>query len=69
MDNAPHLQLLAILATGMAWVDKEYCKKRGVSVINAPGANIDAVSEHFLALYFASRKRVGVIDASVSTLR
>lgn len=67
MDNAPHLQLLAILATGMGWVDKEYCLTRQISVVNAPGANIDAVSEHFLALYFASRKRVGVVDASVKT--
>lgn len=67
MDSAPHLQLLAVLATGMGWVDKEYCARRGISVINAPGANIDAVSEHFLALYFASRKRVGVIDHSVKT--
>ncbi|EME79177.1 uncharacterized protein MYCFIDRAFT_99955, partial [Pseudocercospora fijiensis CIRAD86] len=67
MDAAPHLQLLAVLATGMGWVDKEYCAKRGISVINAPSANIDAVSEHFLALYFASRKRVGVIDRNVKT--
>ncbi|CAK3922843.1 Glycerate dehydrogenase [Lecanosticta acicola] len=67
MDTAPHLQLLAILATGMAWVDKPYCARRGITVLNAPSANIDAVSEHFLALYFASRKRVGVIDQTVRT--
>lgn len=67
LDNAPHLQLLAILATGMGWVDKEYCAKRGISVVNGPGANIDAVSEHFLALYFASRRRVAPIYVSVRT--
>ncbi|EME40991.1 hypothetical protein DOTSEDRAFT_74515 [Dothistroma septosporum NZE10] len=67
MDNAPHLQLLAIMATGMGWVDKEYCARRGVTVVNAPSANIDAVSEHFLALYFASRKRLGAVDNSVKT--
>lgn len=65
MDQAPHLQLLAILATGMSWVDKPYCAKRGITVVNAPAANIDAVSEHFLALYFASRKRVPQIDRTV----
>lgn len=65
MDQAPHIQLLAVMATGMAWVNKEYCAKRGVSVINAPGANIDAVSEHFLTLYFASRKRIAIIDEIV----
>ena len=67
MDQAPHLQLLAVMATGMGWVDKQYCAKRGISVINAPGANIDAVSEHFLALYFASRKRIGIVDEIVHT--
>lgn len=67
MDHAPHLQLLAILATGMGWVDKEYCAKRGLTVVNGPGANIDAVSEHFLALYFASRRRVGATDLNVKT--
>lgn len=67
MDHAPHLQLLVVMATGMGWVDKEYCAKRGISVVNSPGANIDAVSEHFLALYFASRKRIGAIDQNVKT--
>ena len=67
MDQAPHLQLLAILATGMAWVNKEYCAKRNITVVNAPAANIDAVSEHFLALYFASRKKVSIIDEIVHT--
>lgn len=67
MDQAPHMQLLAILATGMGWVDKPYCAKRGISVVNAPSANIPAVSEHFLGLYFASRKRIGVINELVHT--
>lgn len=65
MDQAPHLQLLAVMATGMGWVNKEYCAKRGISVLNAPGANIDAVSEHFLALYFSARKRIAIIDEIV----
>lgn len=67
MDKAPHLQVLAILATGMAWVDKPYCAKRGITVVNTPSANIDAVSEHFLGLYFASRKRIPQIDHNVKT--
>lgn len=67
MDNAPHLQLLAVLATGMAWVDKPYCAKRGITVVNTPSANIDAVSEHFIGLYFASRKRIPQIDHNVKT--
>lgn len=67
MDNAPNLQLLAVFATGFGWVDKQYCATRGITVMNCPSANIPAVSEHFLALYFASRKRVPMIDHIVKT--
>jgi glycerate dehydrogenase len=67
MDAAPHLRLLAILATGMAWVDRPYCARRRISVVNAPSSNVDAVSEHFLALYFASRKRLVAVDRNVKT--
>lgn len=67
VEHAPHLQLLLILATGMAWVDKAYFAKKGITVMNNPGANIDAVSEHFLGLYFASRKRLSMLDGLVKT--
>jgi len=55
---APHLQCLAIMATGMGWVDRDAFAKRRVTVINCPQSNIPAVSEHWLGLYFAARKKV-----------
>ena len=58
MEHAPHLKLLAVMATGTDWVDREYCAKRGISVINCPQSNIPAVAEHVLGLYFAARKRI-----------
>jgi phosphoglycerate dehydrogenase-like enzyme len=58
MEKAPHLKLLAIMATGMDWVDKEYCATRGISVINSPQSNISSVSEHAMGLYFAARKKI-----------
>lgn len=67
VEQAPHLQLLLILATGMGWVDKAYYAKKGITVMNNPGANLDAVSEHFLGLYFASRKRMSMLDRMVKT--
>lgn len=67
VEQAPHLQLLLILATGMGWVDKAYFAKKGITVMNNPGANIDAVTEHFLGLYFASRKRMSMVDNLVKT--
>ncbi|KAL9105969.1 MAG: hypothetical protein Q9227_008924 [Pyrenula ochraceoflavens] len=58
LDACPNLKLVAVMATGMEWVDKQACKERGVMVINCPGSNIPAVSEHALAFYFAARKRI-----------
>jgi phosphoglycerate dehydrogenase-like enzyme len=58
MDQAPNLQCLAVMATGIGWVDKEDCAKRGITVVNTPQSNIPAVSEHCIGLYFAIRKRI-----------
>ncbi|KIW95065.1 uncharacterized protein Z519_03647 [Cladophialophora bantiana CBS 173.52] len=58
MDKAPHLGILAVMAVGIQWVDKLDCARRGVTVTKCPGGNVDAVTEHFLGLYFAARKRI-----------
>jgi lactate dehydrogenase-like 2-hydroxyacid dehydrogenase len=58
----PVLRLVAVMATGTDPVDLEACKKRGIRVTNAPAANLDAVSEHAIALYFAARRRTVMMD-------
>lgn len=58
IDQAPDLQCIGIMATGIGWLDKEYCAKRGITVVNTPQSNIPAVSEHCIGLYFAIRKRI-----------
>lgn len=58
LDTCPNLKLVVVWATGMDWVDKDAYQKRGITVINCPGSNIPAVSEHALAFYFAARKRL-----------
>lgn len=58
MDHAPNLQCLGIMATGIGWLDKSYCAKRHITVVNTPQSNIPAVSEHCIGLYFAVRKRI-----------
>ena len=57
MDQAPSLKLLILMTTGMEWVDREYCAKRSISVVNCPQSNTPAVSEHAMGLYFACRKK------------
>ncbi|KAF2259322.1 hypothetical protein CC78DRAFT_586056 [Lojkania enalia] len=61
-DVTPSLRLVAVMATGTDPVDLDACRKRGVRVTNCPAANIDAVSEHAISLYFAARRRTVLLD-------
>ncbi|OAP60886.1 hypothetical protein AYL99_05888 [Fonsecaea erecta] len=67
MDHAPHLGVLAVMAVGIQWVDKADCARRGVTVTKCPGGNVDAVTEHFLGLYFAVRRRVVQVHNATTT--
>lgn len=55
-DVSPNLKLILIMAAGTDCVNLPLCKSRGIRVVNCPGANVDAVSEHAIGLYFATRR-------------
>lgn len=57
-EVTPHLKLIVVVATGTDCVDLEACKKRGIAVSNCPSANFEAVSEHAIGLYFATRRKM-----------
>jgi lactate dehydrogenase-like 2-hydroxyacid dehydrogenase len=61
-DVTPHLQYIAVSATGTDPVDLAAAKARGIRVTNCPGANLDAVSEHAISLYFSARRRTVLLD-------
>jgi len=61
-DVTPHLRYIAIPATGTDIIDHDAAKARGIRVTNCPGANLDAVSEHAISLYFAARRRTVLLD-------
>ncbi|KAF2864914.1 glycerate dehydrogenase [Massariosphaeria phaeospora] len=61
----PHLRLVAVMAAGTDPVDLAACRKRGLRVTNCPAANLDAVSESALSLYFAARRRTVLLDGLV----
>jgi lactate dehydrogenase-like 2-hydroxyacid dehydrogenase len=58
----PNLQYIAVSATGTDTVDLAAARSRGIRVTNCPGANLDAVSEHAISLYFAARRRTVLLD-------
>ncbi|KAL2869331.1 D-isomer specific 2-hydroxyacid dehydrogenase family protein [Aspergillus lucknowensis] len=57
-EISPNLKLIVIVATGYDCIDLEACRRRGIVVCNCPGANIEAVSEHAIGMYFATRRRL-----------
>ncbi|KAF1844196.1 uncharacterized protein K460DRAFT_419141 [Cucurbitaria berberidis CBS 394.84] len=61
-EVTPKLRYVAVSATGTDPVDLEACRRRGIRVTNCPGANLDAVSEHAISLYFAARRRTVLLD-------
>lgn len=66
-DVSPRLRYVAVSATGTDPVDLEACRRRGIRVTNCPGANLDAVSEHAISLYFAARRRTVLLDRVTRT--
>ena len=56
LDGAPHLQIIAIAATGTDVVDLDACAARGIVVSNIRGYAVRTVPEHTFALIFALRR-------------
>ncbi|KAM6510347.1 hypothetical protein FALCPG4_017964 [Fusarium falciforme] len=66
LEHAPLLQCVAITATGFDWLDRQAFAERGITVVNCPQNNVDAVGEHFLALYFAARRKIVEVHNAVT---
>lgn len=58
----PRLRYVIVSATGTDSVDLNACRNRAIRVCNCPGANLEAVSEHAISLYFAARRRTVLLD-------
>lgn len=59
-EVCPNLKMIDIMASGTDCLDLETCKRRGITVSNCNTANVVAVSEHAIAMYFAARRMFGV---------
>ncbi|KIW16776.1 hypothetical protein PV08_03966 [Exophiala spinifera] len=57
-EVTPNLRAIMVMAAGTDHIDLEYCRKRGIRVLNSPRANTTTVAEHAVALYFAVRRCV-----------
>lgn len=64
-EVTPNLKFIAVTAVGTDSVDLETCRRRGILVSNCPAANVESVSNHAMALYFAARRNVVQMDRVV----
>lgn len=65
LDQAPHLRLIAVAATGTNNIDTAACQQRGVVVCNVRHYATHTVPEHTLALIFALRRSIGAYQDAV----
>ncbi len=65
IDALPKLKVIVRAGAGYNTIDTKYARKRGVDVMNTPGANSNAVAEEVLALVLADMRHVVAADPSV----
>ena len=65
LDALPRLRVIVRAGAGYDTIDIKHARKRGVDVMNTPGANANAVAEEVVALMLADARFVIPADASV----
>ncbi|MGH6886046.1 MAG: NAD(P)-dependent oxidoreductase, partial [Geminicoccales bacterium] len=58
LARAPHLRVVARAGTGVDTIDVHAATRRGIAVLNAPGANTVSAGEHAMGLLLALVRRI-----------
>lgn len=67
IDALPELKLVVRAGAGFDTIDIAYARKRGVDVMNTPGANANAVAEEVVTLVLANYRHVVAGDTTTRT--
>jgi D-3-phosphoglycerate dehydrogenase len=63
IDAAPNLKYIIVPAVGYEWVDAEYAASKGITTLNCPTFNSQAVAEHAISLLMAvNRNLITAVD-------
>lgn len=65
LDAATNLQFIARAGAGMDNIDEDYAAQKGVTLINAPEGNSDAVGEHAIGLLLSLMNNLNRGDAEI----
>lgn len=65
LQSAPKLKVVARAGVGLDNVDKAACEKRGIRVVNTPGASSNSVAELALGMMLGFARRIPKADSSM----
>ena len=65
IDRVPSLSCIGRVGAGMETIDVEYAESKGISCLNSPEGNRDAVGEHAVGLLLALTDNIVRADAEV----
>ena len=65
LENAQNLKFIARVGAGMEHIDLETAKNLGISLINSPEGNRDAVAEHVVAMLLILMNRLFIASEEV----
>lgn len=68
IDKAPNLKLIANYAVGFNNIDIEYCRQKGIAVVNTPESVIAPTAELALALLLSLSRRTAEWDRTLRTM-
>lgn len=57
-SHFPNLRSIIRIGTGLDNIDTKYCKRAGIQIYNAAGANANAVAEYIIAMVLLSLRRI-----------
>jgi lactate dehydrogenase-like 2-hydroxyacid dehydrogenase len=62
LEATPTVKGVALATTSFGWIDRAYCKNKGIPVSNVPGYSREAVAEHTIAMLLCMAKRILITD-------
>lgn len=66
IDQLPDLKCIARGGAGMDNIDEDYARSKGITLLNAPEGNCDAVAEHAIGLLLSLSKKIVAAHLEVS---
>lgn len=65
LENLPKCRVVSRLGIGVDTIDVDAATRLGIQVTNVPGASVEEVSDHTVALILALSRRLFALDSSI----